>query len=400
MLSWQELTKSYTLTLIRLLLVLICIVIFLFISPQGMFSWLVLAGYLVCQIILQFVKWKQALVISHWVDLIGFSLLLYLNGSAMNGAISILYVPIISASILLSQRLAWSITAGAIAAYSWLIWQASFHSHHHAMAEHLQGMWLTFVFSVIAMTWFMSAQRLRLIRQRSEISNLKEQQMRDEQILAVATYAANTAHQLSTPLFTIGMLVDELKLILQEKQQDKVCADLLVQLSGQLDNCQQTVKQIAQQAKLNTPEQIKANDFMLHICKLWWNRRNEIQLNTQFADELNDYTILTDLNLEMAILNLLDNAADAGLAKSSSQILLTAEIIGNNLFISIQDYGSGFDMNKMAALGLDTVSEKNFGMGIGLILANAAIERNNGEIILINNDDGALTQIRLPLSGL
>ncbi len=393
--NWRDITKSYTLSLIRLAVVLVCIIVFSVIRQPELTSWFVLACYLLFQISLTLLKPKYGLWLSHWVDLIGFGLLLALNTSAMNGAISILYVPIISASILLTSNKAWPVTFAAVLIYTGLIWSASAYSEHHMMAGHLQGMWVTFVFSAIAMTWFMSAQRSHLIRQRSEISDLKEQQMRDEQILAVATYAANTAHQLSTPLFTMGLLTEEIKSF--EPGQDEF--EVINQLDIQLDRCQQIVRNIAQQAKLQQASMHGCLSFVERICQLWWNRRNEIEVNTHFSDKLAQFQLSSDLNLEMAILNLLDNAADASLSRSSTKLDLNADVIDNHMVISIQDYGSGFDMAKMEKLGLQAASDKDVGMGIGLILANAAIERNEGTIVLNNNDKGALTQIRLPVSG-
>lgn len=393
-LNWNQVKKSHTLTLVRLTFSFSCLMVFWIFSVIELESYLVLGLYCVSHAYLTIKNKSSCLLLSHFVDLIGFSILLYLHGSAMNGAISILYIPIVSASLLLRPRYAWLISLLSIACYSGLIWQVTSGAHHHTMGAHLQGMWFTFVLSAVAMTWFMSAQRSRLIRQSHEISELKEQQMRDEQILAVATYSANTAHQLSTPLSTLGMLIDELALL--NKTSD-IPTYLPYQLSEQVQSCQIIVKNIAQKAKLNTPNQSQAKQFVENITQFWWNRRNEIELNTQFEQSLNDVEIMTDLNLEMAISNLLDNAADSSLARQSNQVELVSKIEKDKLIIQIQDYGDGFDLQRMASLGLKLTSEKASGMGIGLILANAAIERSQGEIVLVNNERGAVTIINLPL---
>lgn len=393
-LNWKQTKKYHTLALVRLIFSLSCLVVFALFSVTAIESYLALGLYFVSHAYLLIKNKPSSLLLSHFVDLIGFSFLLYLHGSAMNGAISILYIPIVSASLLLKRRHAWCISLLAISCYSGLIWQVTSGSHHHMMGAHLQGMWFTFVLSALAMTWFMSSQRLRLIQQSNEISELKEQQMRDEQILAVATYSANTAHQLSTPLSTLGMLIDEISLF---DKSDNIPDYLHQQLSEQVQSCQAIVKNIAQQAKLNTPNQCQAKQFVEKITQFWWNRRNEIELKTQFETGLDTAVIMTDLNLEMAISNLLDNAADSSLACHSNQVDLLSKLEQDKLIIQIQDYGDGFDLQRMADLGLKSTSEKASGMGIGLILANAAIERSQGEIILVNNEYGALTIINLPL---
>ncbi|WAJ70906.1 sensor histidine kinase [Catenovulum adriaticum] len=393
-LNWKQIKKYHALTLVRLIFSFSCLLVFWVFSITAFESYLVVGLYCLSHAYLTIKNTSFSLLLSHFVDLIGFSILLYLHGSAMNGAISILYIPIVSASLLLKWRHAWLISMLAIAFYSGLIWQVTSGTHHHMMGAHLQGMWFTFVLSAVAMTWFMSAQRSRLIRQSHEISELKEQQMRDEQILAVATYSANTAHQLSTPLSTLGMLIDELSLFNKESE---IPADLQHQLSEQVSFCQTIVKNIAKQAKLNTPNRCQAKQFVEKITQFWWNRRNEIELNTQFELSLDNVEIMTDLNLEMAISNLLDNAADSSLARQSNQIELSSKVEQDKLIIQIQDYGDGFDLQRMANLGLKSTSEKASGMGIGLILANAAIERSQGEIVLVNNERGALTIINLPL---
>ena len=336
-------------------------------------------------------------VIPFCIDLIFYGWLLYMHGGASNGGVSILYVPVVMSAVQLKRRAAWTIAIIAISIYTLLMMQghgAHFNHLSQAFAQHLSGMWLTFVISTVLMTWFITQQRQAIIEQGKVIHHFKERQLRDEQILAVATTAANAAHTLATPLSTAGLLVGELA-----ETAENVDQTVITDLSEQISVCQHAVHQIAQQARNLKPEpgvRTSAVEFIQSTLKYWWVSRNDIQYQLTIADSVHEQTLATDFNLQMSLTNILENAAYASQQNGNNTIEVTVKHQQGNLFIIIDDFGSGIDENLLSSLGHKVIGNKANGMGIGLVLANATIERLNGRLKLFNRDNGTRSQIELP----
>ena len=63
----------------------------------------------------------------------------------------------------------------------------------------------------------------------------------------------------------------------------------------------------------------------------------------------------------------------------------------------ITDDGPGIPDEVMENLGEPFISVRNYGMGLGIYLANASIQRLGGTIEMRNVSGGALTRILLPI---
>lgn len=96
---------------------------------------------------------------------------------------------------------------------------------------------------------------------------------------------------------------------------------------------------------------------------------------------------------------LLNNAADAGEKAERPQVDLTLRIQGEDLIGEVRDYGHGFDARQAVLPGTLFNSGKTEGMGVGLALSHATIERLEGELWM-RPAHGAGTRVgfRLPLS--
>jgi two-component system sensor histidine kinase RegB len=104
--------------------------------------------------------------------------------------------------------------------------------------------------------------------------------------------------------------------------------------------------------------------------------------------------IVGEATLEQALLNLFNNAADAG----DGQVDIAAEWDGAQLRIEISDRGPGFDEKVLLQAGRDFITTRAEGAGIGLFLAHAAVERLGGRIALAGREGGgAVTRVELPL---
>lgn len=340
------------------------------------------------------------------IDILLISLLLYFSGGASNPFISYYLVPLSIAAAILPWRLTWLIAAISLTSYSFMLFyyqpfpSAAPPAHHHSQEfnQHVLGMWLNFAISSLLITYFVVKMANTLREKETQLMAQREETLRDEQILAVATLAAGTAHELGTPLSTMLLLVDELE---QAYQQDELLHEDLLLLQQQLNYCRETLANLVNTAETHSKKQREAkepNAFMQRLLAHWQVLRP--QANVQFSNNraASDSRLLTDSTLEQAILNVLNNAADAN--PKDIQISLGGD--ETHLTIHIHDQGPGIELAVAERIGKPFISNKGeelgLGLGLGLFLTHATIQRYNGRIEIYNHPQGgAVAEITLPL---
>src|SRR3546814_3362500 len=91
------------------------------------------------------------------------------------------------------------------------------------------------------------------------------------------------------------------------------------------------------------------------------------ELATTLDEDIAHTVLRTPPGLRHALLNLLNNAADASAANHSHAVTLQVSSDGDWLQLSVRDHGPGFDVgDEPTGLGY---SRKQAGLGIGLALA-------------------------------
>jgi two-component system sensor histidine kinase RegB len=342
------------------------------------------------------------------VDTAGLTMLLYFSGGASNPFVSFYLVPIAISAALLPARYSWAISSLSFVAYSLMLFyyrplefvqpEHSTHMQHSQTDQinsHIIGMWLTFALSTLLITYFVVKIATALREREQQLAIKREDDLRDEQILAVATLAAGTAHELGTPLSTMGILLEELE---QEyKSQTALCEDFSL-LKRQLDSCKKILKGLVSTANTHSQEDknlVSINDYIESILTHWQVIRPAGNYQLTIDDSCHQCYLLIDLTLEQAIANLLNNAADSGTEAIEINVLCQNQ----QMQLSIRDYGTGIPLDIIDNIGKPFISHKGKGLGLGLFLTHATISRLGGDIALYNHDDGGtLAEIHLPLA--
>jgi two-component system sensor histidine kinase RegB len=328
-------------------------------------------------------------------DIAFFSILLFFSGGASNPFVSYLLIPISIAAITLSRGYSIAIAVIALLCYSLLLKYyvaiaALAPGHHQATGNslHILGMWANFAISAAIIIYFISRMAATLKQQEQEIAMRRDAQLRDEQLLAVGTLAAGTAHELGTPLNTMKLIVDEM--LLDTGNQ----ADVVL-LNKQIEQCKTTLKQLLTTAEESQSTKLEARpvqDYFDNVLARWQLMRPLLQTRIQFTDSPAVNAVFHP-TIAQSILNLLNNAADA-----SERVDIDLGWNTEMATISIRDFGAGLDTDKMEMLGQPFVTDKADGLGLGLFLSQATLTRFGGTVSLQNAPEGGtLTQISLPL---
>ncbi|TDO13892.1 MULTISPECIES: ATP-binding protein [Halomonas] len=335
------------------------------------------------------------------IDVTGLTLLFYFTGGSHNPFINYYLVPVTIAAATLPWRHAWLIAAVSMAAYSVLmvayqpVPQFAQGQGSGAVNFHVLGMWLNFALSAGLVTFFIY-KMARALRSRDQaLSRTREAALRNEQVLAVATQAAGTAHELGTPLSTMAVLLSEMR----EDARDHpgLIRDIEL-LRQQVDTCKLRLHQLVESAdrrRMAEPEVRDAQVWLAGVVQRWLVLRPDVSHHLAVAERRGHPWLAVDATLDQALTNLLNNAADA----NPDDITIRLDWNDDEVIIDIRDHGPGVAMSIADQLGETFISTKSKGLGIGLFLTHATINRFGGGVRLYNHPQGGtLTEVTLPRS--
>jgi hypothetical protein len=115
------------------------------------------------------------------------------------------------------------------------------------------GMWLSFALAAALITFFVARMAEQLRRQEQLQAQRREESMRDQQLLAVATQAAGAAHELGTPLATMSVLLKELR---QDYKEPAELSEDLALLQSQVQLCKDSLRQLVRAAEADRRQAI------------------------------------------------------------------------------------------------------------------------------------------------
>lgn len=353
-------------------------------------------------------------------DVLALSVLLYYGGGSTNPFISLFLLPLVIAAATLPHGYTWAMTGITTSCYTLLMKfyvplpmphampgnAANMEGMSHDMGGmnmagmpqesifnlHVLGMWLGFVISAIVISYFV-VRMAHAVRERDEtLAKVREETLRNERIVALGIQAAGAAHEMGTPLSTLAVVIGELKhdqAVLPEWR------DNLDILDGQVQACKRILGKLlanAQDAETQAIQSVES--FLAATLDEWQLLRPSVRCHyhatsAQPAPQLN-----IDPALRAALLNLLNNAADA----SPEEINVEAHWNAINFTLKIHDHGTGLTPEAAARAGSAFFTTKEEGKGLGLLLANATVERMGGKVRLFNREGGgATTEVILPL---
>lgn len=329
------------------------------------------------------------------VDIVALAILLYFTGGSWNPFVSLFLLPVTVAAATLRPAYTWFIVICAAACYTLLMFhheQTLHWGHGDAhFALHLWGMWLGFLLSAGIVAFFVARIGATLREHDRELATAR-------QMSALGAMAAGAAHELGTPLATMAVVAREIELQLADRPE---LVDELGLLRGQLDRCKGILGRMATQAgqapaAAGAPAQL--DQYLAGVIAEWQSQRPEARLSLTLDGARPAPRIVVDSTLTQALINILNNAADA----SPHDVAVRAHWDESEMTMQIRDSGPGIAGAVRDGLGKAFVTSKPQGMGLGLFLARTTLGRLGGEVRLDDRRDGtgAQAEIRLPLTEL
>lgn len=337
------------------------------------------------------------------IDVLALTILLYFSGGSTNPFVSLYVLPLVIAAATLPGRYTWGMAALTVACYSLLMFYyvplTQDHHNHDGVDDtfnsHVIGMWLGFVITALVVAYFV-VQMAQAVRKRDEmLIKAREEILRNERIVALGTQAAGAAHELGTPLSTMAVVVGELQ---SEVAGQPEWRESLAILDEQVRGCKRIMDKILANAQHSDEVALQSPDRLLaDVLDEWQLLRPTAQYQYLPSDNpvSEKSRIRVDATLRAALMNLLNNAADT----TTQAIEIVTRIDATHFILEIHDQGRGLDKDAMQKAGTAFFTTKKEGRGIGLLLANATVERMGGSVRLFNREagGGATTQLTLPL---
>jgi len=217
---------------------------------------------------------------------------------------------------------------------------------------------------------------------------MREKLMRNEHIVSAGALAAGAAHEMNTPLATIGLLAQEL--IELPDDEDQVKSDA-AEILAQVTHCRDRLARLQRTADAD----MRPEDFR-QALENWAALRSDVSVKMDLS--LDGLPPLAGLDgFGMAVINLLDNAADASLEQGRAEVDVLARFADDELVVEIDDHGAGFTPEQLKKAGRAPFSSKDKGLGLGLVLSHATLEQIGATLTMMNRNGGGLrTRVVLP----
>lgn len=330
-------------------------------------------------------------------DVLALTSLLYYTGGSTNPFAPLFLLPLVLTAATLTGWYAWLMVALTIACYSILLFfyipfPETHTMHGEGFKLHVVGMWLGFIFSALLIAGFTARMAITVQRQNKKITDLREKHLKQEHILALGTLAAGAAHELGTPLSTMAILLNDM-----EPDQPLSTAKLNT-LKNQVDRCKTILFSISAasgEIRADSGGVAKLDEYLQSLLQRWQQTRNDIVVESYVQGSQPAPSIVVDQTLEQALLNIFNNAADA----SPEQVEIQARWSEHELVMTVSDRGQGISPELEGIAGIQIMSTKQDGMGLGLFLTYTTLEHMGGEVRIINRKGGGVRcQIKLPLS--
>ena len=205
----------------------------------------------------------------------------------------------------------------------------------------------------------------------------------------VAYLSAAAVHELSTPLNTIFLVLNDLL-----KEKILITNSVLIKdielLKSQAERCKEILLRLSK-----NPQNLKDNFFekirIIDLIKLNFEKFNDNKKLILNNDNFNkESKILFKDEVNYALGNIIQNA----ILYSKIEIKIFLKVNKSVFTIKIEDDGDGFSRDVLDKLGEPYISKNKKGMGLGIFIAKNLIENMKGNIIFYNsNNKGAVVEI-------
>ena len=349
------------------------------------------------------------------LDVLAITALLYFTGGGTNPLSWFFLLPLIITATILPQIYTWLMVGLTSICYTVLI------GYHVPLPElpsqvgnenipqsilamqssydldlHVFALWFGYLLIAGIVAYFIVEMANTLRERERKLSEIREQALRNERVIALGTLAAGAAHEMGTPLGTIAILSHELEQQYKKEEYGDL-GDKMKILREQSNRCKNALSILSASAgelRADSGHVMPVGKYLKDVLSQWQSQQPNTKLEYHVDGSQPEPNILAERTLTHALVNILNNAGEV----SPQLVVLKAKWTTSELKLEIRDHGPGISPEMAANIGKTPMTTKKQGLGVGLFLASTTISRMGGSLKLINVDSGgACTLIELPV---
>lgn len=322
------------------------------------------------------------------IDLAVWSVYIYASGGASNPLITLFLTIVSVAAIVLNTRYIIGLSGLAVLSYLllWHFYQPIMMHHAHGAAEklHLLGMFGVFVVSLVMLTAITVYFKAAMNRSYQALEQAQQAIHQQRRLLAVSSFAANIAHEMSTPIASMQLLTDDIAS--QLDIDDELVEDIEL-LRSQIQVCRHSLDTLKSHIQVhdaqNSPHLPRSTTMTAQLDTLLpklvsdWHFLNPHVQVTLTPINLPIYAHISSEQLYAILINVLNNAMQAG----ATRITMAVEQ-QNRVSIKITDNGFGIDTDQLSKIKAQQPLPSQTGWGMGLALSKTVLDYVEGELTL------------------
>ena len=331
-------------------------------------------------------EWQLAAVMA--LDVVLLTGLLYFTGGPFNPFSFLYLVNIALAAVVLRARLTWMLVGLAVLGFGGVLLEHRPLPIQHLDPEaylnlHQRGMWVAFGVAAAFIVHFLLRVMGALAERESELSEAKNLASRQERTASLATMAAGAAHELSTPLGTIALVAKELERSLSRDGAEVATIEDMRLIREQVARCRMILDQMSGHAGRSAGEGIEVVSVQSLIREATAEVRDAPPLEIDVDADTAAVTLsIPPKAVAQALRNVVTNAQDA--SDPDAPVRIEVRAGDGEVHVRIRDRGPGMSEEVKAHAGepFFTTKPPGLGMGLGLFLSRAVVDKLGGELAI------------------
>lgn len=345
----------------------------------------------------------RAVTLNLLADTAALTALLVWTGGAMNPFTTLYLLHVALAGVLVGRVQSLVVASFSVVCFGALLVARpeAIHVWHSASMFdlHVKGMWLAFALTAWAVWFFVSRVAEALKQRERDLARAQLDMARAERLATVGTLAAGAAHELNTPLGTVMILVAELRDTLAK---DSSALATLATVRAELERCKKILSRMRPPEESDVaPERIELASFVRDCCQRWSTTHGEGLLRVHVERSAERAVVVAPrAALELALSGLLDNARRAHRDRAVTEpVSVTLDMLASECRMTVGDRGAGMsdEVRSRASEPFFTTREPGDGMGLGLYLSRATVERAGGRLEIESAPGDTRVSLVLPV---
>jgi len=325
--------------------------------------------------------------------------LLFFTGGPANPFSFLYLVQIALAATTLTGAWTWALTALALGCSAVLfLWHRPLPvSHELYMDLHLRGMWVAFGVAASFIVYFLLRIRRALALREAELAASRRLAARQERLASLATLAAGAAHELSTPLGTIAVVMTELQRRASALGADAEAMDDLRLVRGQVERCRTILERMSTDAGETVGEGPVATPLGALIEGALADLPAAMPVQRSADAGADGWRVrVPPRAFGQALRGLIKNAQEA--SPPGTPVSVAVRDDGGTVAVEVSDRGPGIPAAVLERVGepFFTTKPTGKGMGLGVFLARTTLERLGGNLRISSSPAGTRALILLP----